>query len=145
MEKMCLNSYCNHLIYLYAFSTIASYYQLVSLFSLSIFLFCANSNPVYFSRSIVIHILRWMPDPHFNAKQQQFKQKNTSSKSLCQNLVVGAFFEAEKNRSQMFLLKWKVRNHWLSFKAIQSIIHFIPEWSRRFFTFFKVFLKGPPT
>ena len=37
-----------------------------------------------------------MPDPEFNAKQQQFNQKITSSKSLCQNLVAGAFFEDEK-------------------------------------------------
>ena len=47
-----------------------------------------------------------MPDPHFNAKQQQFKQKITSSKSLCQNLVVGAFSEAEKIvRKSYFTMK----------------------------------------
>ena len=48
-----------------------------------------------------------MQDPHFNAKQQQFKRKSLREKFLCQNLAVGAFFEADKNCSQMFFSQVK--------------------------------------
>ena len=84
------------LIYLYAFSDIASHYQFCKSFFFIHFLFYANSNPVYFSRSLLFTYWRWMPDPHFNAKQQAIQTKIASSKSF-----------VSKSRGWCILRSWK--------------------------------------
>ena len=82
--------------------------------------------------------------PAFQCKAaSKFKQKIAASKSFVSKSRGWCILRSwKKYCSQMVFLEWKVKNHWLLFRAIQPMIQSIPKYSLRLFAFIQSVFQG---